>query len=92
MPAGTMVSGTGERKVHPSLGPVEYEWRGCIVRRASSPHGVWHFDTAAAFARTLTGDARARFEALMRRTGGERVLGIRLARPMTRKDYVLVVA
>ena len=92
MPAGTMVSATGDRKVHPTLGPVEYEWRGCVMRRASAPHGLWHFDKAAACARTLTGEARVRFESLLRRTGGERVMEIRLARPMTRMDYVLVVA
>ena len=92
MPAGTMVSATGDRKVHPTLGPVEYQWRGCLMGRASAPHGLWHFDKAAAFARTLTGEARVRFETLLRRTGGELVMGIRLARPMTRTDYVLVVA
>jgi glutathione S-transferase len=91
MPAGTMVSVSGERKTHPSIGPIEYEWRGCTIRRSSSPHGLWHFDKAAAYARALTGEARSRFDALVRRTGGERVMAIRLARPMTRKDYVLVL-
>jgi len=92
MPAGTLVSASGERKVHPSLGPTEYEWRGCTMRRSSSPHGLWHFDKAAAFARALTGEAASRFDALSCRTGGEDVMAIRLARPMTRHDYVLVVA
>ena len=92
MPAGTMVSASGERKVHPSIGPMEYQWRGCTIRRNTSPHGLWHFDKAAAFARALTGEAETRFTALLRRTGGEQVMGIRLARPMTRHDYVLVLA
>jgi glutathione S-transferase len=92
MAAGTMVSASGERKVHPSLGPIEYDWRGCPIRRASSPHGLWHFDKAAAYARALTGEARSRFDALVHRTGGERVMSIRLPRPMTRRDYVLVLA
>ena len=91
MPAGTMVATGGERKTHPSIGPIEYEWRGCTMRRASAPHGLWHFDKAAAFARALTGEDRERFGALVRRTGGERVMNIRLARPMRRQDYVLVV-
>jgi glutathione S-transferase len=92
MAAGTMVSVTGERKVHPSLGPIEYAWRDCTMSRSSSPHGLWHFDKAAAHARALTGDAKTRFDALVARTGGDRVMAIRLARPMARRDYVLVVA
>jgi len=92
MPAGTLVSASGERKVHPTLGPIEYEWRGCTIRRNSSPHGLWHFDKAAAHARDLTGEAKSRFDALVARTGGERVMSIRLARPMTRRDYVLVLS
>ena len=91
MPAGTLVSDSGERKVHPSLGPMEYEWRGCTVQRASSPHGLWHFDKAAAYARALSGEAKSRFDSLVSRTGGERVMAIRLARPMRREDYVLVL-
>ncbi len=92
IPAGAMVSTSGERKTHPSIGPIEYEWRGLTMQRSSSPHGLWHFDKAAAHARALTGDAKARCDALVARTGGERVMAIRLARPMTRQDYVLVVA
>ncbi len=92
MPAGAMVSTSGERKTHPSIGPIEYEWRGLTMQRSSSPHGLWHFDKAAAHARALTGDAKSRFEALVARTGGDSVMAIRLARPMTRQDYVLVVA
>jgi glutathione S-transferase len=91
VPAGTMVSVDGERKTHPSIGPIEYEWRGCTMRRASAPHGLWHFDKAATCARDLTGEARSRFDALVGRTGGERVMAIRLARPLRRQDYVLVV-
>jgi hypothetical protein len=91
MPPGTMVSASGERKVHPSIGPMEYEWRGCTIRRSTSPHGLWHFDKAAAYARALSGEAKSRFDALVRRTGGNDVMAIRLPRPMTRKDYVLVL-
>ena len=38
----------------------------------------------------LTGEARSRFDALVGRAGGERVMAIRLARPMLRQDCVLV--
>jgi glutathione S-transferase len=92
MPAGAMVSTGGERKTHPSIGPIEYHWRGVTVHRASAPHGLWHFDRAAAYARALTGAARSRFDALVSRTAGEAVMSIRLARPMVRDDYVLVLA
>jgi glutathione S-transferase len=92
LPAGTMVSTGGERKTHPSIGPIEYRWRGVTVHRASAPHGLWHFDKAPAYARALTGAARSRFDALASRTGGGSVMSIRLARPMVRDDYVLVLA
>jgi glutathione S-transferase len=92
LPSATMVSASGERSVHPTLGHVEYGWRGAKVARRSAPHALWHFDKAAAHARALTGDAKNRFDALVQRTGGERVMAIRLARPMTRRDYVLVTA
>ena len=92
LPAGHMVSAGGERKVHPSLGAIEYEWRGCRVRRASAPQTLWHFERAASLARRLEGDARERFEALLGRTGGGEAFATRLARPMKREDYVLVLA
>jgi hypothetical protein len=91
MPAGTLVSASGERQVHPTLGFIDYQWRGCAVHRASSMHGLWHFDKAAAYARALQGDARSRFDSLVQRAGGEAVMGIRLARAMKRADYVLVL-
>ena len=92
MPAGRLVSANGERKIHPSLGPIGFTWRGCHIQRASAPHGLWHFDRAAAHARSLTGDAKTRFDDLVRRTGGEQVLAIRLVRPMKREGYALVLA
>jgi hypothetical protein len=61
------------------------------VRRASAPQTLWHFERAAALARALEGEARARFDALLERTGGAQVMAIRLARPLRRDDYVLVL-
>jgi len=90
--AGTLVSASGERMIHPTLGFVDFDWRGCPIHRASAPHGLWHFDKAAAHARGLSGEARRRFESLVKRTGGDSVMDIRLARPMKREDYVLVLA
>ena len=92
LPAGHLVSAGGERKVHPTLGFINYTLRGCAIHRASAPHGLWHFDKAVAHARTLEGPARERFAALVQRTGGEQVMAIRLARPLKRENYVLVLA
>ncbi len=89
--ASHMVSADGKRRVHPTLGFIDYPWRGCRVHRASAPHGLWHFDKAAAYARALSGEPRKRFDTLVQRTGGEQVMAIELARPMKRQDYVLVL-
>ena len=35
--AGDLVAHDGQRTVHPTLGPIEYELRGCRIRRASAP-------------------------------------------------------
>jgi glutathione S-transferase len=91
LPAGHLVSADDERRIHPTLGFIEYQWRGCTVHRASAPHGLWHFDKAAAYARALNGEARARFDALVKSCGGEQVMAIELARPMKRENYVLVL-
>jgi glutathione S-transferase len=92
LPAGHLVSADGERKVHPTLGFIDYPWRGCSVQRASAPHGLWHFDKATAYARALSGEPRKRFDALVQRCGGQQVMAIELARPMKREDYALVLA
>jgi glutathione S-transferase len=92
LPAGHLVSASGERKVHPTLGLIDYQWRGCSIHRASAPHGLWHFDRAASHARGLAGSAQERFDALVQRTGGDQVMAIRLARPLRRENYVLVLA
>lgn len=91
LPAGHMVSARADRKVHPTLGFIDYPWRGCTVHRASAPHGLWHFDKAAAYARALSSEPRRRFDALVQRTGGAQVMAIKLARPMKREDYLLVL-
>lgn len=91
LPAGHLVSVGGERKVHPTLGFIDYTWRGCAIHRASAPHGLWHFDKAASHARSLGGEAGSRFQALVQRTRGERVMAIRLARRLRRENYLLVL-
>lgn len=91
-PAGHLVSADGSRKVHPTLGGIAYPWRGVMMQRWSAPHVLWLFSRAAEAARGLEGDARDRFAALLARTGGTEAMQIRLARPMKRNDYALVLA
>ena len=89
---GAIVSVTGERALHPKVGTIRFELRGTPVTCAGWAHALWHFGKAAAYARTLTGDARAQLDTIVRRTGGEQVMGMTLARPLKRENFVLVVA
>lgn len=91
LPAGHLVSADSSRKVHPSLGAIEYPWRGITMHRESAPHGLWHFNRAADYARGLGGEARTRLDALLARTGGTDMMAIKLSRRMKREDYVLVL-
>jgi len=91
MPAGHLVSHGTERKVHPTLGPIEYSVRGVDFQRASSPNSLRLFEASASLARQLQGGAAARFSALMERTGGAAAMNLRLARPLRRANYVLVL-
>ncbi len=92
LPSGHLASASGEREVHPSVGPMSYRLRGVTVNRECWPQMLWHFDRAAACARELRGDALERWKALLERTGGERVMALELARPLLRADNVLVLA
>jgi hypothetical protein len=92
VPSGRLVSADQERRVHPVLGQISYEWRGATVNRASAPHGLWHFERGASLARELCGESRARFDALVQRLGGGDVMQIRTSRPLRREDDALVFA
>jgi glutathione S-transferase len=89
---GRSVSHDGERRIHPTLGPIDYPWRGIVMRRDSAPHGLWLFDRATEAARGLEGKARARLDVLIQRVGGGEAMAIRLTRGMIREDGVLVPA
>ncbi len=91
LPAGHMVALDGKRTVHPTLGMIQYPWRGVTMLRGSMPHGLWHFEQAASEARALSGTARAGFESLLERLGGGDMMRVRLTRPLQRQDYVLVL-
>ncbi len=86
-----LVSAQRDRQLHPTVGDISYPLRGRNVRSAGAPQTLWHFDRVLGRARSLAGTARAQFEQLIRRTGGERVMAITLASPLKRKNYVLVV-
>lgn len=70
---------------------VEYQWRGCKIQRASAPHGLWLFAKAQAAANGLSGAAQQRVAELLKRTGGEPVMALQLARQMKRENYNLVL-
>jgi glutathione S-transferase len=92
LPAGRPVSASGEPRVHPALGTVSYELRGATFARQCAPQALWHFDKAAALARALTGESLARWQDLLRRTGGERVMALTLERNIERRKNLLVAA
>lgn len=91
LPAGTPTHIAQERKIHPTVGMVEYQWRGCKIQRASAPHGLWLFAKAQAAANGLSGAAQQRVAELLKRTGGEPVMALQLARQMKRENYNLVL-
>jgi hypothetical protein len=62
-----------------------------MIHRASSPHALRRFERAAPFARGLQGEARARFTDPVHRTGGQQMMSIRLARPLKRENYALLL-
>jgi hypothetical protein len=89
LPPGHLVSGSGERRVHPSLGEVTYELRGRTFRRQCAVQAVWHFEQEAARARALKGAAADRWRDLLEATGGTAMMGLHPARGMRRSRSVL---
>lgn len=92
LPAGTSTHIDQERKIHPTVGMVEYQWRGCKIQRASAPHSLWLFAKAQAAAGSLSGAAQQRVSDLVNRNGGEQVMTLQLARQMKRENYSLILA
>jgi glutathione S-transferase len=91
-PAGQRLSASGAPRVHPSLGAVTYELRGCAIQRQCAPQVLWHFEKAAALARSLTGESRGRWHDLLQRTDGAAVMALTLDRGIERRDNLLVAA
>lgn len=89
--AGQQVHFNDSPVVHPTLGMVSYEWRGGQVRRASAVHGLWLFQNAQDATQAMPADATTSLSALLKRTGGQKVMNLRLPRPLTRLNNLLVV-
>lgn len=90
--SGDIVSQDGERRVHPTLGPVSYPFHGVEMKRGSAPHAVWMFATAQAQAKMMPEAEAQRFEALLARTGGKDMFALTIEKPMVRANNVLVLA
>lgn len=88
---GSMVNTDQKRRVHPTVGRITYGWRGCTVDRNSAPQALWHFSKFQEQLARCQGDAQDVIWALLRRVGGEAASSLRLARPILRRNYVLVV-
>ena len=91
MQAGDLINANDKYMVHPTLGMVSYEWRGVQVQRASAVHGLWLFQTAQDAANAVSGDAKQKLSALVKRTGGQEVMDLHLPRAMERRNKLLVL-
>lgn len=89
--AGHLVHINDKHMVHPTLGMVNYAWRGVQVQRASAVHGLWMFQLAQDPANALSGDAEQKLAAWVERTGGQAVMDLRLPRALERQNNVLVL-
>lgn len=89
--SGAIVSLDGARMVHPSLGPISYDFHGTQMTRGSAPHAVWMFQSAQRAAQRLAGDDKARLDAVLDRTNGQALFGLKIDRDMERKDNILVL-
>ncbi len=90
--SGDIVSADGERRVHPSLGQVSFDFHGTTITRGSAPHAVWMFQATKKPFATLSGDAKSRFDALLARTNGHKLFELAPMAEMARADNVLVLA
>jgi hypothetical protein len=77
--------------VHPTLGMVSYAWRGVQVQRASAVHGLWLFQLAQDAANALSGDVKQKLAAWVERTGGQKVMDLRLPRALERQNNLMVL-
>ena len=91
MQSGDLINANDKHMVHPTLGMVSYAWRGVQVHRASAVHGLWLFQTAQDTALAMSSDAGQNLAGLLKRTGGQEVMDLRLPRAMERRNNLLVL-
>ena len=91
MQAGDLINANDKHMVHPTLGMVSYAWRGVQVQRASAVHGLWLFQAAQDTALAMSSDAGQNLAGLLKRTGGQAVMDLRLPRAMERRNNLLVL-
>lgn len=90
--SGDPIGVDDKRRVHPSMGPMRYDWRGRTIEKSASAQTLWHLDRAARIAREADAASRTAIDRLVTQTGGEAVRNLGLARGMIRADYILVLA
>ncbi len=88
-PAGSVVQSDPEAPpgAHPRLGEFDFVLRGVEVHSQAFSNVVHHFQRLADIVAALGEDGRARFEALMARTGGAGLMSTTLARRMKSEHY-----
>ena len=91
LPSGHLVCLDSKRRVHPSIGPINYHWRDVNMYRASAPQTLWHFNKAQQLGRELFGQSRKKFDALIERVNGQEAMNIKISRTLIRNDYVLAL-
>ena len=93
LPAGTIVHNNPDQPVaHPPLGQYEYELRGVRIQRVEFIDAVYHFQRVLDVIESLESDARSRFDALVRQTGGSELMGMHPARRLASEYYRFVLA
>ncbi len=88
---GDLININDSRMVHPTLGMVNYVWRGVEVQRASAVHGLWLLQKAQGAARGMSFEAEKKLSELFKRTLGQEVMNLSLPRAIDRRNNVLVL-
>lgn len=89
LPKGSLVALDGKKRVHPHVGPISFQWRGCTVRRLSAPQALWHFSRFQQQLQECPQAAMDMLVPLLHQLGGREACAIRLSRPIVRSDYAL---
>lgn len=88
-PPGTLVSPEGVDQ--PALGPVVVDYYGVAVQQQAMGHSLWVLQRALDYMAGLDAEARADCDALAGEIGVRELLGLRLARRLTRVRSRLAV-